>query len=280
MTTRIGNNAARKINAQERTEADLYARGVLTPESGESLEIDVICCPYCNADVHPTKYTWHLENKHNITTVEWLTTDESTRLKECESVIERGIKAYIEVGEALLIIRDQRLYRAEYKTFAEYCVSRWQFSKTHANRLIDASEVAGNLTPMGVIPENERQARALAVLEPDQQRVVWDALVEVTDGKLTTARIQEAVGYFKTALATGSIEDEHGNQYPIADIVRNGIQEQHYERQKRAITHRNNGNKSPKYPDLKVQLVSGIPAIVGFTDWQQAEQAVMELMSR
>jgi len=47
-------------------------------------------------------------------------------------------------------------------------------SKTHANRMIDASEVAANLAPIGVTPSNESQIRTLAGLEPEDQRKVWE----------------------------------------------------------------------------------------------------------
>jgi hypothetical protein len=47
-------------------------------------------------------------------------------LAQCEGVIERGMKSFIEVGTALLKIRDERLYRENYGTFEEYCRKRWK----------------------------------------------------------------------------------------------------------------------------------------------------------
>lgn len=46
-----------------------------------------------------------------------LTQADTERLKELESVIERGTKTFIEVGYALAEIRDQRLYRQTHATF-------------------------------------------------------------------------------------------------------------------------------------------------------------------
>src|SRR5262245_26470570 len=107
-----------------------------------------------------------------------LSVGERGELARCEAVVERGLATFVEVGSALLSIRECRLYRAEFGTFEEYCRARWGMSKTHANRMIDAADVAGNLTPTGVIPTTERQARELASLEPDRQRIAWSRAVE------------------------------------------------------------------------------------------------------
>ena len=45
------------------------------------------------------------------------------RLAELELVIERGLKTFVEVGAALLGIRDGRLYRETHATFEDYCGS-------------------------------------------------------------------------------------------------------------------------------------------------------------
>jgi hypothetical protein len=93
-------------------------------------------------------------------------------LSELEGVIERGLQTFIEVGQALLEIRERRLYKADFATFEQYCRERWGWSKTHANRQIEAAGVAANLTPIGVTPKNEAQARELVRLLPAQQQAV------------------------------------------------------------------------------------------------------------
>lgn len=42
-----------------------------------------------------------------------MTIARQTRLEELEATIERGLTTFVEVGLALLEIRDSRLYRAE-----------------------------------------------------------------------------------------------------------------------------------------------------------------------
>jgi hypothetical protein len=48
-----------------------------------------------------------------------LTDSEQTAFSECESTIERGRKAFVEVGNALTAIRSRHLYRADTETIGE-----------------------------------------------------------------------------------------------------------------------------------------------------------------
>src|SRR5262245_50156082 len=112
---------------------------------------------------------------------------ETSLLIECEAVIERGLATFVEVGQALLRIRDERLYRATHKTFEEYCRERWGWSRRHVNRQIEAAGVVQNLGPIGPIPAHESQARVLAPLPPAEQREVWGKAT--SNGKLPSAKV-------------------------------------------------------------------------------------------
>ncbi|HEY2681548.1 MAG TPA: hypothetical protein VGI59_09535 [Candidatus Udaeobacter sp.] len=115
-------------------------------------------------------------------------------LAECEEVIARGLNSFIEVGNALLRIREERLYKEKYSSFEDYCEERWKISKSHANRLIGSSCVAANLAPMGVTIASERVARPLVSLPPDSQRTVFKAAVKSSrNGKPTARDVQTAV---------------------------------------------------------------------------------------
>ena len=83
-------------------------------------------------------------------------------LQQCEVIIARGLATFVEVGTALLKIRDARLYRAAYGTFENYCQERWGMKRAHAYRMIEAAKVCENLSPMGDIPASERITRPLA----------------------------------------------------------------------------------------------------------------------
>jgi hypothetical protein len=121
---------------------------------------------------------------------------ETDELAQCEQVIERGLKTFMEVGHALLRIRDGKLYRAAHPTFEDYCQARWGLGRSHAYRLIDASETVAALSPIGDTPApvNEAQARELAPLrsEPELMTRAWQQAVAASGGK-PTARMVGAV---------------------------------------------------------------------------------------
>jgi hypothetical protein len=121
-----------------------------------------------------------------------LSRSETRELAECEAVIQRGLATFIEVGSALLKIRDDRLYRATYGTFEKYCQERWQMSKTHANRMIESTGVCENLTPIGVKPKSESVTRPLAPRPPDQHRDAWKKATEEY-GQPTAAQVKATV---------------------------------------------------------------------------------------
>ncbi len=130
--------------------------------------------------------------------MEILNIDESHELERCEVVIKQGLKTFIEVGEALFIIRDKRLYRREFNTFEDYCQEKWSMPRRHVNRMIAASETIINLGPMGpILPESERQVRPLTSLEPEIQKEVWKEVVETHGKNITASKVQEIVEHWK-----------------------------------------------------------------------------------
>jgi hypothetical protein len=93
---------------------------------------------------------------------------EQTTLASLEEKIEQGLQTFVEVGLALMEIRDRKLYRDEHSTFKEYCKERWNFSDSRGRQLILAAKFAiraGEDRYSGNAPAvvlNERQARKLA----------------------------------------------------------------------------------------------------------------------
>jgi hypothetical protein len=123
-----------------------------------------------------------------------LTTSEHESLHTCEATIERGLQTFYEVGAALLAIRDNRLYRAKYATFEDYCQQRWGMSRSNANRLVQGAVIFDNLAPIGAKPANEAQTRPLSRLDPEQQRVAWQEATETAiGGKVTAAHVEATV---------------------------------------------------------------------------------------
>jgi hypothetical protein len=97
---------------------------------------------------------------------------ERARLAELEHVVDAGLQTFVDVGRALLEIRDGRLYRATHPTFERYLDERFGISRSRGYRLIDAARVAELVSPTGDIPANEAQARELVPLLDDEAELV------------------------------------------------------------------------------------------------------------
>jgi hypothetical protein len=141
-----------------------------------------------------------------------LTMAERDELAECEEIIAAGLREFIKVGNALLKIRDRKLYRANHESFESYCKDRWGFASRRGYQLIKAAETVQNLqlksesenecVPMvhssntAPQPTHERQIRPLTDLEPDLQREAWQ---EATNGNSnpTAAQVQKAADKVK-----------------------------------------------------------------------------------
>lgn len=130
----------------------------------------------------------------------YLTESEKDVLSKCESVIERGLKSFIEVGTALLAIRDNRLYREAFPTFEAYCQDKWGMTRQYAHYLIGAVEVTNDLSTNGlqILPTSERQARPLVNVDPDLRAELWQTAVDTApNGKVTGAHVQQVVDEYR-----------------------------------------------------------------------------------
>ena len=127
---------------------------------------------------------------------------ERADLATCEGVIDRGLRTFVEVGTALLTIRDRRLYRAQYGTFEDYCQERWGMSERRSYQLMAAAGVAENLKNFsGFQPQRESHAAPLTQLPPEAQPVVWQRAVETAPGgKVTAAHVQAVVDDYRDIL--------------------------------------------------------------------------------
>jgi hypothetical protein len=128
-----------------------------------------------------------------------LSAGEQVDLSACETIVEKGLETFIEVGQALAEIRDRRLYRAMYSTFEECAHDRWLLSRTRAYRLIDVAKVDAALSPIGDTPKpaNEAQARELAPMLRDEGEEavveVWRELRDEFGDDLTAKRVRTTV---------------------------------------------------------------------------------------
>lgn len=96
------------------------------------------------------------------------------QLTDHESVMKR---CWQDFATRLAIIRDERLYLIEFKTFEEYCTARWGISKRAANYQIQSGQVVNELVnSLGTIVPNEGTAREFVkVPKEDRSKVAESA---------------------------------------------------------------------------------------------------------
>jgi hypothetical protein len=125
-----------------------------------------------------------------------MSAQERRHLGALERRISAGLQTFREVGNALLEIRDARLYRESHGTFEQYCAERWGMNRARAYQLMDSARVVAVLGD----PEdlrNEGQARELAPLNREDAVKVWtmvEARAEQTGKPVTATLIRQVKG--------------------------------------------------------------------------------------
>jgi hypothetical protein len=140
-----------------------------------------------------------------------LSAEEKRRLGELELIVERNIQGFIQAGRALLEIREKRLWRAQYRDFAEYCQLRYSIARTTADQFCRSTQLFETLaastgapdsdTP---VPENipEVVLRPLTTLPgPELQGETWRLAAKLSpDGKPTRTVAAKVCRLVRTAL--------------------------------------------------------------------------------
>ena len=141
------------------------------------------------------------------------------RLKHLETIIAKNQYRFYEIGQALLEIRDSRLYKqALFTSFEAYARSRWDIGRSQLYRLIDAYSVINNLSPIGDrLPGNEAQTRPLVPLSPPEQRKIWKEFLN-TKVEVTARNIQKFIDERKAKenIADPDLVDQIGDEYMAA----------------------------------------------------------------
>ena len=158
-------------------------------------------------------------------------------LAECEETIARGVRGYVEAGEALRTIRDARLYRETHGTFEDYCRERWGWNRNRADQLITSAAASLQLEGSGApAPANEAQARELVGLPAEDAahimrtaaetgqtitaRIIRETRVQITQPKETP---KEAPMTAASRLAIPQPPKYGGNRPKHAQIIRNAV---------------------------------------------------------
>jgi hypothetical protein len=108
-----------------------------------------------------------------------LTTREKKLKIELEAIVEHGFEEFLRVGNALAELRNRRLYRCEFPTFAEYVKTRFAIARSAADQLIRSFQVATSLLEAGVeLPPGttERVIRPISALpgDDDLKAATWN----------------------------------------------------------------------------------------------------------
>ncbi|MFB2936992.1 hypothetical protein ACE1B6_17220 [Aerosakkonemataceae cyanobacterium BLCC-F154] len=169
-----------------------------------------------------------------------LDASEKARLDELETVIERGLQTFYEVGKALEEIREKKLHRETHKTFEAYCRDRWGMARPTAYRFINAAQVMENLSPIGdILPRKENQVRPLTQLYPELQIEIWQQAVELAPNGIPTGAavqrlVEEKLSSAKTKRSASGNFSEVEQLRQENQRLREQIRKQNIEREKRA----------------------------------------------
>lgn len=139
------------------------------------------------------------ENQANETT---LTPEESKLLAKYEQTIKDGLKTFVDVGNALAEINDNRLYRGTHKTFGKYCQDKFGFQRAHAYRIIKAKHKIDELYPEGDKPESLKETHLRLLNDLSREEALQCIAEAQKNGKeevITLANIQKAVNAIRPA---------------------------------------------------------------------------------
>ncbi len=99
-----------------------------------------------------------------------------------KEIANRNLKSTQDFFQAVMIIRDERLYRAEFKNFEECCKKLWGFSRNYVNKGINSAEIANTLGTMVPI-SNERTAREFVSVPKEQRQEVAETAKKIAAEK-------------------------------------------------------------------------------------------------
>ncbi|MGB6301124.1 MAG: hypothetical protein WBF90_33790 [Rivularia sp. (in: cyanobacteria)] len=121
---------------------------------------------------------WLYEQLNSTTELEPLTEELTIAKNECEQRIETSLKDFIQRGKDFAFIRENKLYRKEYCSWATYCKYRFGIAHSTADRLIAAYQISKQLQPIGGFIPNESVARELYKIKEESRTSAWLTLLK------------------------------------------------------------------------------------------------------
>lgn len=157
---------------------------------------------------------------------EMITVTERSRLVELELIIDQNLQSLERIRDALFEIRDQRLYREGYGTFAAYVETRFGKSVGHVYRQIAAAATSERINH--VAPEHngklttERQLRVLSGLDDDEVKETLTMATETAadPDNITSAHLERTARVVKARRS-----DKQDTRTPGDDLWINTIKD-------------------------------------------------------
>ncbi len=128
-----------------------------------------------------------------------LTSAEVEHLDTLEAIVQRGLDADLQLGNALAEISDASLYRGTHQTFDAYLRDRWGISRAPDNQLIQAAELADrsstevDLPPPATEPEERPLAPACGEGPEPVADLSEQASQELSDDDVTAIEVRPTV---------------------------------------------------------------------------------------
>lgn len=162
---------------------------------------------------------------------------EQARREQLESQIKTGLHS---AWLGLRDIRDEKLYRSTHDNFDSYCRGTWGYGKGQGYHMAKAGDVVAGLLEAGatVLPTNERQARELAGLSPEEAKMLLAVVKQSSPtGRVTAAHLRQVGETLKEIVTTQAATDGNGEQYLLSDVVKSGLVAETHERMLRQWDH-------------------------------------------
>jgi hypothetical protein len=130
-----------------------------TPGSGSLLPAVLAEPPISSLDAQIQKLKSEVPDIGVLGEIQKLSDAEYMELLTYEEVIATANTSWFEAGRALILIRDQELWRGNYPGFDAYCAIRWQFGRSKAYYLMGAASVCNTLRTAPGLPEPEFESQ-------------------------------------------------------------------------------------------------------------------------
>ena len=161
-----------------------------------------------------------------------LTAEEKQHLVKLEKVIDAKLGDFFEVGSALMEIKGKELFRETHRNFNLYCLDRWGFGRSYANKLIGSAERIQLLPEDLPKPANEFQIRPFLKLEPEEFPKKWQTILDAAGtGKVTFRIVEEALNLPKRKRKQRKLKtsDQKVRVNELLDSLRAALKERNVE---------------------------------------------------